>query len=1024
MMAQLLITSVTGGGATNGSIALDSPHATAALTAAYGLSVGLNGLSVNLGYQTGVTSWTKTVSGMTPLAGYSVRVVVPGSELSTSGDHIQLIMKDCTEFPAHQAGTYPYWNNRIVKRVSIVERDGETANGTTTPTEVTFPGALGAHLSGYSFNSQTPGWTATSDVIPFTVDTAKDYLVVLDVAFVAQGYYPPNTYTPQVFRAGYMPTGSGQSYVKDYGWSNDGASSALQTVDDFTLVNAVYGVDKLIVTGIQPVSPGLEVAATTHAVQFSTGTFESVDSIAVTQVTPGNSRIYHAVSLDDQQTFRVFKDSIWRVIVRLDGSVWQYKDGSDAWQNASTNELLQALRQALAVTQNQMIAAQLEGITAVQWQASGGFIPHITTTMDFAVGMQAESSNVPTLSQYAVAYESGGQAIIEGFKDGAWTGGNGWTDSTIVHGSRLGQSGTIMYNDASGFQADYHVVDQVPGYWFRLLTNGTSPECAVTRIKYRAPCQPLSNVGDGQPEIPLGFILYTAANNAINDVTVAIADNSLTSLGSASIPMTPDDFLYVGYPTRFNEVEITPYADPSDTTFTNNQETSVLSGEYWNGETWAALTVVDGTRGASENTIARKGRVSWQTPTDWRTSIPFDASFSRGYWVRFHVSIALTSTTAISEARIYGVPDPLKKYQFVASFGNRIALGNRSDAPDQVDISRPFEEYGFTGQNAGGFRLGGTDQIACALSAWNGLLVGKTQSFHFLAEGTTDFKSVEAARHVPINSQVVIKAPISGFDYGERYGLFFINRYGAFVSTGLHTDSIFNTSRGKTISDVLNWWDTTQYPRIDLDYLHLACGEYWPAKNWIVWSVPMLLSSGSGPQVSNNRLIVFDLTLGVWLPPFTIAAASLCTAYHNNANAPGKLGDMGLYAGDYEGRVIRLFEPGITSDLDTAISAWVETGWLDFGSPECKKLLRMLSLYGKTADDAITVSVFSDGDASTPTVAEFRDLSNLGAKTFALQQESHNVQGRFFKFRITFNDTSEIYGLQIGTSLIREWGAL
>ena len=84
----------------------------------------------------------------------------------------------------------------------------------------------------------------------------------------------------------------------------------------------------------------------------------------------------------------------------------------------------------------------------------------------------------------------------------------------------------------------------------------------------------------------------------------------------------------------------------------------------------------------------------------------------------------------------------------------------------------------------------------------------------------------------------------------------------------------------------------------------------------------------------------------------------------------------------------------------------------------------MLSLYGKTADDAITVTAFADGDTSASTVAEFHDLSNLGNKTFALEQESHNVQGRFFKFRIAFNDVSEVFGLQIATSLIRDWGAL
>jgi hypothetical protein len=1020
---EFLITAVTNGGVGAAEVTLAATHANATVDAAYGLSIDTNGLTVNLGYQTGVESWSKTLAGGASLAGYSIRIVVPGSEISSGGDHVQLTLKGPTVLPAHKQYASSI-GTVTVNRVSIVERDGATANGTTTPTLITFPGLYGTHT-----NSKTlgyPGLEVTTDVIPFTVDETKDYIVTLDIKWATSWYVPadaPVVAAQQTFRAGYLPWVAGTAYIKDFGWGNDGNSAQDQTVTGFTEVPFILGLEKLTITGIQPVSPGLEVAHTTNAVQIASGTWESLDSVAITQVTPGSSTIYHAISFDARASFWVFVAAAWRQIVRNNSGTWQYNNSATttpSWQNATVNSLLGALRQAFADSHNQTNKAAFEAITQGQWSASGGFVPHVTTTLDFAVGMQANSTNVPLLSAYEITYGDTGQAIIEGFQNGAWTGGAGWTDNTIVNGSRLGQSGSIMYAGPSPFKADYHVVDQVPGYWFRLLTNGTSPDCAITRIRYKAPCQPLANIGDGQPDTPLGFIYQDASTSSIRDFTVEVSDNVLTELSKADIPMQPEDFLFVGYLTWFNEIEITPYTD-------NNQEASVLSAAYWNGEAWAPLAVKDGTIGSAGNTLAQKGRISWTLPTDWKTSIPFNASFNRGYWVRLSVSGALTSTAAISEVRIYGVPDALKKHKFAATFQNRIVLGNRPDAPDQVDISRADEEYGFTGPDSASYRVGGTDSIQCAISAWNGLLIGKTETWHQLiasSSGDFQFESVEAARHVPINSQCVVKAPVGGFDYGDRYGLFFVNRYGAFVSTGLHVDSLWNTSRGKTISDVLNWWDTTETPRLDLDYLHLTCGEYWPARNWIVWAVPMILSSGSGPQASNNRLIVYDLTLGAWLPPFTISAASLCTAYHYNPNAPGKLGDLGLYAGDYQGRVIRLFGPGVTSDLGSTISGWVETGWLDFGSPEYRKLLRMLSVYGNTADDAIVVTAFADGDTTASTVAEFHDLSNLASKTFALEQESHNVQGRFFKFRIAFNGASEVFGLQIATSLIRDWGAL
>ena len=98
-------------------------------------------------------------------------------------------------------------------------------------------------------------------------------------------------------------------------------------------------------------------------------------------------------------------------------------------------------------------------------------------------------------------------------------------------------------------------------------------------------------------------------------------------------------------------------------------------------------------------------------------------------------------------------------------------------------------------------------------------------------------------------------------------------------------------------SGIVRWWedDTTTYPRIDKEYLYRSCGEYWPIKNWLVWSVPMILS-GTSEQTTNNRLIVYDLNLGGWLPPFTLALSALCLGYDYSTGATGKIG-LGLVQG-------------------------------------------------------------------------------------------------------------------------------
>ena len=184
-----------------------------------------------------------------------------------------------------------------------------------------------------------------------------------------------------------------------------------------------------------------------------------------------------------------------------------------------------------------------------------------------------------------------------------------------------------------------------------------------------------------------------------------------------------------------------------------------------------------------------------------------------------------------------------------------------------------------------------------------------------------------------------------------------------------------------------------------------------------------MITSGT-EQTTNNRLIIYDLTLRTWLPPFTISLAALATGYHYNANAPGKLGQMGLYGGDYSGRLLRLFGPDRTTDLGSPISAWAETGWLHFNNPEFRKLIRILTMYGKTEGTDITLKVFVDGATDAYTTYTFDQLNNLSNKLFAQEQKPHNVGGRFFKFRIEFTDVTDVFGFQIGVSVIREWGAI
>jgi len=613
-------------------------------------------------------------------------------------------------------------------------------------------------------------------------------------------------------------------------------------------------------------------------------------------------------------------------------------------------------------------------------------------------------------------HQPGGMTVL-GYS-GAWSSGSGWFDYT----GGLQTDGAV-FHERGVFSADYHVVNNVPGYWFAFSwPSGTSTGVLIRRILFQAPCQNLQVIGEGQPDTPLGFIYWDNSDNSAKDFTVEVSDSTYPSFarlndGQLESPtgMGPGDAIFVGYLTPFNRVDLAPHNDY------HNEAAAVMSGYYWNGLEWLGLPgFSDGTEKPSGTTLGVKGRLSWTTPAYWRQCRPVGPEFPHGYWVKLVVSASITPKTYVSEASIWPVLEPLKKHKFALTVRDRMVLLNRPDASDQADISRAYEEYGFAGTDSASQRIGGQDAIVAAHTVFNQGFIAKTEDWYLFngySPETFSFERAEAAGQAPLNNQVVVKAPLTEADDKNLMGLYYINRTGAWYFAGIKVYKI---------SEDVSWWDdTNSRPRLDLAHLHEACGVYWPERNWVIWSVPMITAGFS--QETNNRLIIYDLTLRTWLPPFTISLASLTTAYHYNENAPGKLGQLGLYGGDYSGRVLRLFGPDDTADQGVPIHSWAETGWLHFGSAQWQKIIRRMQLYGRTAaGQSITVRIWADGktDTSNPAcIVYLSGLDGLPNQLFGLEEQNVNIQGRFFKFRFEFSDVTDVFGLQLGVSLIREWGA-
>jgi hypothetical protein len=345
-------------------------------------------------------------------------------------------------------------------------------------------------------------------------------------------------------------------------------------------------------------------------------------------------------------------------------------------------------------------------------------------------------------------------------------------------------------------------------------------------------------------------------------------------------------------------------------------------------------------------------------------------------------------------------------------------MAARPEATDQVDFTRELEEYGWSGGDVFSQRVGGQDNIVALFSAFDRCFIVKPKDWFMASSssGSISIARLASITEAPVNNRCIVHAPAGPLGQGAAPGLFFLGLNGAYLVTGIQSDLEWGTGQVQKISDGVNWWQSDPTVRLDLDYLYLSYGMYSSKHHCIFWSVPMI-TDGSTPQTTPNYLLVYDIGLGCWYPPWDLAFSALCSGFETNSTAPGKLGQSVLYAGDSSGRVLKLFEA--TTDNSAEIDAYAVTGLLSPKGVKTSVQLEDIFIVAKTdsADDELNMSIYLDGDVSSPKAVL---LEKAGDDTFSTYEavSDHSVGpdgacARFFKFRFDMSGPSRIYGIEI-----------
>jgi hypothetical protein len=145
-------------------------------------------------------------------------------------------------------------------------------------------------------------------------------------------------------------------------------------------------------------------AVTAASGQVNTASWTDINGMTVDEAV-GNGTLHYAISTDNHTTWKVVHNTNGtRSIAKNNSGTWQVNTnstyGSTTWADATTNNELKALQQALATAQNQMNKTQLDAVTDGNHIALG-------TTLDLMIAPYIASGATAPLSDAAsVAYDA------------------------------------------------------------------------------------------------------------------------------------------------------------------------------------------------------------------------------------------------------------------------------------------------------------------------------------------------------------------------------------------------------------------------------------------------------------------------------------------------------------------------------------------------------------------------------------------------------------------------------------------
>ncbi len=193
----------------------------------------------------------------------------------------------------------------------------------------------------------------------------------------------------------------------------------------YVVITAVWSQDYCRVHEIELKAPAINAASEyvsisdTESQKIDTSAWADINSASATEILNSQNVYYwlafdSVIGFDDGTEIKIFNSTgnVWRKIARNNSGAWEYNNdatdtASESWTNASTNDLLHAVSEAIATqASNRMTGTNLASISDTQWEETGGWST-ITNSIVRGLTLYSTSENqTPSVSQFRLNYDS------------------------------------------------------------------------------------------------------------------------------------------------------------------------------------------------------------------------------------------------------------------------------------------------------------------------------------------------------------------------------------------------------------------------------------------------------------------------------------------------------------------------------------------------------------------------------------------------------------------------------------------